>query len=54
MDWLSTLNSHYNGALAVDDVLLPGVKEAINKITDIDFHVITVSNPKRLIAPLRS
>ncbi|MCW5213506.1 hypothetical protein VU04_11420 [Desulfobulbus sp. TB] len=28
------------GTLAEDDVLLPGVQEAINKIKDIDVHVI--------------
>ena len=36
-----TLACDYNGTLAVDGVLLPSVKEAINKITDIDVHVIT-------------
>ena len=38
---LATIVCDYNGTLAVDGVLLPGVKEAINKITDIDVHVIT-------------
>lgn len=38
---LATIVCDYNGTLAVDGVLLPGVKEAINKITDIDIHVIT-------------
>ncbi|MCI5120845.1 MAG: hypothetical protein D3908_06580 [Candidatus Electrothrix sp. AUS4] len=32
---LATIVCDYNGTLAVDGVLLPGVKEAINKITDI-------------------
>jgi soluble P-type ATPase len=51
---LATIVCDYNGTLALDGVLWPGVKEAINRITDIDIHVITVSNPKRFIAMLRS
>ena len=38
---LATIVCDYNGTLAVDGVFLPGVKEAINRITDIDIHVIT-------------
>ncbi|XCN74822.1 MAG: ATPase P [Candidatus Electrothrix aestuarii] len=38
---VATIVCDYNGTLAVDGVLLPGVKEAINKITDLDIHVIT-------------
>ncbi|WP_339137916.1 MAG: hypothetical protein WGN25_07010 [Candidatus Electrothrix sp. GW3-4] len=38
---LATIVCDYNGTLAVDGILLPGVKEAINKVTDIDIHVIT-------------
>ncbi|MCI5115623.1 MAG: ATPase P [Candidatus Electrothrix sp. AW2] len=38
---LATIVCDYNGTLAEDGVLLPGVQEAINKIKDIDVHVIT-------------
>lgn len=31
----------YNGTLAVDGVLIPGVQEAINSIKDVKIHVIT-------------
>jgi len=37
----ATIVCDYNGTLALDGVLLPGVKEAMNNITDIDVHVIT-------------
>lgn len=38
---ISHIVCDYNGTLAVDGKLLPGVLEAINKITDIQIHVIT-------------
>ena len=38
---ISDIVCDYNGTLAVDGILLPGVSEAINNISDINIHVIT-------------